>query len=116
LCSFITTTPETRPRTHLIRGGVLAHRLTDEQRRRGGLTRQAQLRSEREERRRRLEAVLDARLEALADALIVKALEGDVGALREAIHQLVGRPIEGFPVEAVCCLSDRGSGAATSVG
>jgi hypothetical protein len=68
--------------------------LADEQRRRGGLTRQAQLRSEREERRRRLEAVLDAKLEALADALIAKALEGDVGALREAIHQLVGRPTE----------------------
>jgi hypothetical protein len=36
--------------------------------------------------------VLDAKLEALADALIAKALEGDVGALREALHQLVGRP------------------------
>jgi hypothetical protein len=35
--------------------------------------------------------VLDAKLEALADALIAKVLEGDVGALREAIHQLVGR-------------------------
>jgi hypothetical protein len=56
------------------------------------LSRQEQLRSEREERRRRLEAVLDAKLEVLADALIAKALEGDVGALREAIHQLVGRP------------------------
>jgi PAS domain-containing protein len=79
---------------HLIRSGALAHRLTDEERRRGGLTRQAQLRTEREERRRRLEAVLDAKLEALADALIAKALEGDVAALREAIHQLVGRPTE----------------------
>jgi hypothetical protein len=39
-----------------------------------------------------LRAVLDARLEALADALIAKALQGDVSALREAIHQLVGRP------------------------
>jgi predicted lipoprotein with Yx(FWY)xxD motif len=29
-----------------------------------------------------------------AGALIAKALEGDVGALREAIHQLVGRPTE----------------------
>jgi hypothetical protein len=38
--------------------------------------------------------VLDAKLEALADALIAKALEGDVAALREAIHQLVGRPTE----------------------
>jgi hypothetical protein len=47
-----------------------------------------------EERRRRLEAVLDAKLEALADALIAKVLEGDVGALREALHQLVGRPPE----------------------
>jgi hypothetical protein len=52
------------------------------------------LRAEREERRRRLEAVLDARLEALADALIAKALQGDVNALREALHQLVGRPTE----------------------
>jgi hypothetical protein len=26
--------------------------------------------------------------------LIAKALQGDVGALREAIHQLVGRPTE----------------------
>jgi PAS domain-containing protein len=81
-------------RSHLIQSGVVAHQLTDEQRRRGGLTRQAQLRTEREERRRRLEAVLDAKLEALADALIAKALEGDVAALREAIHQLVGRPTE----------------------
>jgi hypothetical protein len=38
--------------------------------------------------------VLDAKLEALADALIANALEGDVSALREAIHQLVGRPPE----------------------
>jgi hypothetical protein len=38
--------------------------------------------------------VLDAKLEALADALIAKVLEGDVGALREALHQLVGRPPE----------------------
>jgi hypothetical protein len=60
----------------------------------GGLTRQAQLRSEREERRRRFEAVLDPEIEALAEALIAKALEGDVGALREALHQLVGRPPE----------------------
>jgi hypothetical protein len=36
--------------------------------------------------------VLDAKLEALADALIAKALQGDVSALREALHQLVGRP------------------------
>jgi hypothetical protein len=36
--------------------------------------------------------VLDAKLEALADALIAKALVGDVAALREALHQLVGRP------------------------
>jgi hypothetical protein len=47
---------------------------------------------EREERRRRLEAVLDAKLEPLAEALIAKALQGDVSALREALHQLVGRP------------------------
>jgi hypothetical protein len=53
-----------------------------------------QLRSEREERRRRFEAVLDPELEALADALVAKALVGDVAALREAIHQLVGRPTE----------------------
>jgi hypothetical protein len=51
-------------------------------------------RSEREERRRRFEAVLDPELEALAEALIAKALVGDVAALREAIHQLVGRPPE----------------------
>jgi hypothetical protein len=38
--------------------------------------------------------VLDAKLEALAEALIAKALQGDVGALREAIHQLVGCPTE----------------------
>jgi hypothetical protein len=38
--------------------------------------------------------VLDAKLEALADALIAKALQGDVSAQREAIHQLVGRPTE----------------------
>jgi hypothetical protein len=75
-------------------GTASAHRLTDEERRRGGLTSQARLGSEREQRRRRLEVVLDAKLEALADALIAKALEGDVGALREAIHQLVGRPTE----------------------
>jgi hypothetical protein len=85
-------TPENTPETQLIRGGVVADQLTDEQRRRGGLTRQAQLRSEREERRRRFEAVLDPELEALADALIAKALGGDFGALREALHQLVGRP------------------------
>jgi transposase len=42
--------------------------------------------------RRRFEAVLDPELEALAEALIAKALDGDVGARREAIHQLVGRP------------------------
>jgi hypothetical protein len=48
--SLITTTADNTAATHLIRGGVVAHRLTDEQRRRGGLTRQAQLRSEREER------------------------------------------------------------------
>jgi hypothetical protein len=88
---LINATPGNTPRTHLIRGGVVAHRLTDEQRRRGGLTRQAQLRSEREERRRRLEAVLDAKLEPLADALIAKALQGDVPALREAIRPLVGQ-------------------------
>jgi transposase len=41
--------------------------------------------------RRRFEAVLDPELEALAEALIAKALDGDVGARREAIHQLVGR-------------------------
>jgi hypothetical protein len=38
--------------------------------------------------------VLDAKLEALADALIAKPLQGDVGGLQEAIHQLVGRPTE----------------------
>jgi hypothetical protein len=38
--------------------------------------------------------VLDAKLEALAEALIAKALQGDFGALRKAIHQLVGRPTE----------------------
>jgi hypothetical protein len=38
--------------------------------------------------------VLDVKLEALADALIAKALQGDVSAQREAIHQLVGRPPE----------------------
>jgi hypothetical protein len=48
--------------------------------------------------------VLDAELEALADALIAKALEGDVGALREAIHQLVGRPpevVQGNPERSI---------------
>jgi hypothetical protein len=81
-------------RTKNLRTPQRLGQVTDEQRRRGGLTRQAQLRSEREERRRRLEAVLDAKLEALADALIAKALQGGVGALREALHQLVGRPTE----------------------
>jgi hypothetical protein len=38
--------------------------------------------------------VLDAKLEALADALIAKALQGDVSGLRVAIYQLVGRPTE----------------------
>jgi hypothetical protein len=36
--------------------------------------------------------VLDAKLEALADALVAKALQGDVSAIREALHQVVGRP------------------------
>jgi hypothetical protein len=45
---------------------------------------QAQLRSEREERRRRFEGILDPELEALAEALIAKALEGDVGVRRDA--------------------------------
>jgi hypothetical protein len=38
--------------------------------------------------------VLDAKLQPLADALIAKALEGDVSAIREALHQVVGRPPE----------------------
>jgi hypothetical protein len=36
--------------------------------------------------------VLDAKLEDVADALIAKALQGDVSAIREALHQVVGRP------------------------
>jgi hypothetical protein len=38
--------------------------------------------------------VLDAKLEALAEAFDREGLEGDVPALREALHQLVGRPTD----------------------
>jgi hypothetical protein len=54
-----------------------------------GLRRQAQLPSEREERRRRLEAVLDAKLEALADALSAKAQELR-GSLKRAVFVTAG--------------------------